>query len=111
MLPTFYDSNTVVARVCTVFNTDFLPKIEKNPLLILQIKHTPFSLFTPYQNLIYPKAMARIFISVPFMFYCAVLSFAFCSAISAFLSFISMASFSSHSSLVGAYMFLAIRLP
>ena len=49
--------------------------------------------------------------SVPFMVYYAFLSFAFCSAISAFISFISMASFSSHSSLVGAYMFLAIRLP
>ena len=69
-----------------------------------------FSLFTPYQNLIHPKAVAWIFCPCHLCYY-AFLSFAFCSAISAFISFISMASLSSHSSLVGAYMFLAILLP
>ena len=58
-----------------------------------------------------PKSYGTDFLCPCHLCYYAFLSFAFCSAISAFISFISMASFSSHSSLVGAYMFLAIRLP
>ncbi len=70
MLATFHASNTVVARLYKILTLIFCPKSQKIPLLILQIKHTTFSLFKAYHILIYPKAMARIFISVPFILLC-----------------------------------------
>ena len=111
MLATFYASNAVIARLYKILTLIFCPKSQKIPLLILQIKHTSFSLFKAYHILIYPKVMARIFMSVPFFCYCVILSCAFWAAISAFILTMSFASSISHSSSVLVYTFLAIRLP
>ena len=89
MLATFYASNAVAVRLCWILRLIFLPQITKNQLQLLLIKLNSFSLFKAYHILIYQKAMARIFMSVPFLFYCAFLSSAF-SAIHAIRSLFSI---------------------